>query len=154
MNNDVLSFENIKVSHDIIDEIWKLDPSQIDYIDSAKLSSYAVALSQYLIYFTFQRNKTKAEIHDLNKYVDRAVSLRLSESADLLKRFKTKVAATDYLVSMDTSLMEAQTKLDSLDMEMIRVDGIDKAVSDLISTLKRELTRRENELYQVRLERR
>jgi hypothetical protein len=33
------------------------------------------------------------------------------------------------------------------------VDGIDKTVSELIATFKRELTRRENELYTTRRER-
>ena len=49
--------------------------------------------------------------------------------------------------------MEAEAKLDELKIEMIQVDGMEKNISELIATIKRELTRRENELYATRQER-
>ena len=49
--------------------------------------------------------------------------------------------------------MDAQAKLDNLHTELLQTEGIDKCISELVATLKRELTRRENELYQVRVER-
>ena len=151
MNKDVLSFTKIKVNHDLLDEVWALDPKDIDHIDGSRLSSYALVLAQYLIYFTYQRNLSKAEQHRLNKYVDRTVSIILSD--DNTKKFKTKAAAYDYIVSTNTDLIAAQSKLEAIQKELIHIEGMDKAIGELIATLKRELTRRENELYQVRMER-
>lgn len=153
MNKDVLSFENIKINNDLINEIWKFDPRTLDSVDGVKLSSYAMALAQYLIYFTYQRNLTKAEVTKLSTYIDRTVSLTLADDSKLLKEHKTKKAATEYLVSVNMDLMEAQGKLDAFKTELMHTEGIDKVVSELIATIKRELTRRENELYQVRMER-
>lgn len=152
MEQDVLSFTKIKINYDLLDEIWKLDPRTLEHIDGMKLSSYALCLAQYLIYFTYQRNLTKAEQYKLRKFVDRTVSIIMSEEGT--KKFKTKGAATDYIISTNTDLMEAQTKLEAIHRELTQIEGMDKAISELIATIKRELTRRENELYQVRQERR
>ncbi len=154
MEKDALSYMNVAINHDLLDEIWKLDPRSIDQIDGAKLSSYAMALAQYLIYFTYQRNKTRAEQHRLDKYIDRTVSLIISGDKKYLSEYKTKAVAAEYIISIDTSLMAAQANLDTIHMELIQTEGMDKVVSELIATIKRELTRRENELYQVRVERR
>jgi hypothetical protein len=151
MNEDVLSFSQVRVDNSLLNEVWGLDPRTLDQIDGATLSSYALALSQYLIYFTHQRNITRAEQHRLNKYIERSVSLILSGDE---KKYKTKGAATDFIISNSELLMEAQTKLDNLHIELLQTEGMEKSVSELIATIKRELTRRENELYQVRVERR
>lgn len=154
MDKDVLSYESIKINQDLIDEIWQFDPRTLDQMGGIALSMYAVALAQYLIYFTFQRNKDKAEVYKLTKYIDRTVSLILSDDVALIKKYKTKTAAADYLISTNESLMEAQTKLEAIQLDLMKIDGIDKVISELIATIKRELTRRENELYTVRQERR
>ena len=153
MDQSVLSFTKITINHDLLDEVWKLDPRSMDHIDGAKLSAYAVCLAQYLIYFTYQRNLARAEQHRLDKYIDRTVSLILTDNIEYLKKYKTKAAATDFIVSVNSSLMEAQTQLDALHTELLQTEGMDKVISELVATLKRELTRRENELYQVRVER-
>jgi hypothetical protein len=154
MDQDVLSFEKIRINHDLLEEVWTLDPRQLEHIKGHVLSSYAIALAQYLVYFTYQRNMSKAEQHKKNKYMERKTSLMLSSDPDLLKKYKTKAAAKDFLVSTDEDLMLVQTSLDALYEELMWIEGMDKVISELIATIKRELTRRENELYQVRMERR
>lgn len=153
MDNDMLSFTKIQVNHDLLEEVWKFDPRKLDDINGVTLSSYSIVLAQYLVYFTYQRNIVKAEVHRLNKMIDRTVSLILSKDKTLLKEYKTKSSAIDFLISTDPYLMETQSKLDPLLMELMHIEGIDKTVSELIATIKRELTRRENELYTVRMER-
>jgi hypothetical protein len=153
MDQNVLSFTKIMINHDLLDEIWKLDPRSMDHIDGIKLSSYAVCLAQYLIYFSYQRNLARAEQHRLDKYIDRTVSLILTDNIEYLKKYKTKAAAADFIISVNSSLMDAQTQLDALHTELLQTEGMDKVISELVATLKRELTRRENELYQVRVER-
>lgn len=154
MDKEVLSYTNITLNRGLIDEVWKLDPRTMDHIDGALLSSYALALAQYLIYFTYQRNLARAEQHRLDKYIDRSVSLIISSDDAYLRKYKTKAVAADYIISVNESLMDAQAQLDALHKELIQTEGMDKVISELIATLKRELTRRENELYQVRVERR
>jgi hypothetical protein len=153
MQKDVLSFTHIELNNDLLNEVWKFDPRKLDELDGATLSSYAVCLAQYLIYYTYQRNLARAEQHKLDRYIDRTVSIIITSDTEYLKKYKTKAAATDFIVSMNESLMSAQSKLDDLHTELLQTEGIDKCVGELIATVKRELTRRENELYQVRVER-
>ena len=153
MDKDVMSFIKIQINNDLLEEIWKFDPRQLDNIKGIQLSSFSIALAQYLIYFTYQKNIVKADVYRLNKMIDRTISLILSEDKDLLKKYKTKSSAVDFLISTNTFLMETQSELDILNMELMRIGGIDKTISELIATIKRELTRRENELYTVRMER-
>ncbi len=154
MDKDLLSFKKIKINSDLLDEIWAFDPRDLDSLDGAKVSSYAMCLSQYLIYFTYQRNITKAEVHKLSRHIDRTASLILTSGDIDRKRFKTKSAGIDYIISTNTDLMGSQSKLETLQTELHHIEGIDKQISELIATLKRELTRRENELYRIRQERR
>lgn len=154
MDKDVMSFTKIKVNNDLLEEIWKFDPRKLDDLKGNTLSSYSLALAQYLVYFTYQRNITKANMHRMNKLVDRTISLILSEDKELLKKYKTRSSAVDFLISTNSFLMETQSELDILNMELMRISGIDKTISELIATIKRELTRRENELYTTRMERR
>ncbi len=153
MNKDVLSFTQVQINNNLLEEIWKFDPRELEHLDGAKLSSYALALAQYLVYFTYQRNLSRAEQHKHTKFIDRTVSNVMATEEIKAKKFKTKAAAADYIVSTNEALMSAQTKLDAIHDELMQIEGMDKVISELIATIKRELTRRENELYQVRRER-
>jgi hypothetical protein len=44
--------------------------------------------------------------------------------------------------------MQIQLELDTLQDELFLLQGMDKTISELIASFRRELTRRENELYQ------
>ena len=154
MNKDVLSFTSIRVDNDFLQTVWTIDPRTLDNIKGTTLSSYALALSQYLVYFTYQRNITKAEQHRLTKYIDRTVALIMSNDDSYVKKYKTKGVAVENIITNNEDLMAKQEELEAIQLELMKIDGIDKAVSELISTIKRELTRRENELYQTRMERR
>lgn len=153
LNKDIFSFKKIEINNDLLNEIWGFDPRLLDDLSGAKLSSYAMALAQYLIYFTYQRNLAKAEQHRLNRFIDRTVSNVMSSDEIKSMKFQTKTEARDYIITMNESLMASQTKLDTIQDELNQIEGMDKVVSELIATIKRELTRRENELYQVRMER-
>lgn len=154
MDKDLLACAKVTINRDLLQEIWTLDPRKLDSIDGAVLSSYALALAQYLVYFNYQRNLILAEKHKLSKYVDRTVSLILTTDKEYSKKYKTKSSAADFIITTNTSLMEAQSKLDDIQIELMWIEGVDKTLIELIATIKRELTRRENELYQIRVERR
>lgn len=152
LEEGVLSFTQVRVNHDLLSEVWGLDARTLDTIDGSVLSMYAVTLAQYLIYFTYQRNLTKVEIHRKNKFIERTLSLSMRK--ELIKQYGTKAAASDYLITNDENLIAIQSALDDLQEELLKIDGMDKVISELIATIKRELTRRENELYEIRRERR
>jgi hypothetical protein len=153
MHKDVLSFNQVRIDQDFLKEIWLLDPRTLENIDGAKLSAYALALSQYIVFLKFQCNETKAEIYRLTTYIERSISLALTDNPKLAREHGTKKAATEVLISTREDLMASQTKLEALKLENMKTEGMDKAISELIATIKRELTRRENELYQVRMAR-
>lgn len=152
MEKDIFCFEKITISNSLLDEIWTFDPRTLDQIEGKNLSMYAMALAQYLIYYNVQRNKTKAEVHRVSKFIERTTSISITP--DIQKTYGTKTAASAFLIATVPELSKAQEKLDKLYYELNLIEGMDKSVSELIATIKRELTRRENELYTIRKERR
>ena len=151
MDKDVFCFEKIQIDKSFLNEVWSFDPKTLDQVDGVLLSKYAIALAQYLVYFNVQKNKTKAEIYRLNKFIERTMSINITP--EVHKKYKTKSAASDFLIATIPLLSESQEKLDGFYYELNLVEGMDKSISELIATIKRELTRRENELYAVRMER-
>jgi len=151
MDKGVFLFEKVNPNIDFINEILTLDVRKLDTVLSATISKYATALSQYLIYFKAEINKTRVSIHQKQRALDSGVDQVLTK--DILKEYKTKTAAVEYIVSNSQFLTTIRTEIDLLKEELMRVEGVDRMISDLIATLKRELTRRDNELYITRKER-
>ena len=116
------------------------------------LSQYVIALSQWLIYFKYQVNETRARISQLKSDTEFLVSTWMTK--EILKEYKTQTAARDYLIRNNPESAVMYDKMQELKLDLIKVEGIDKAVTELISAFKRELTRRDNELYTIRKERR
>lgn len=151
MEADVLSFNKVKPSQDLIDEIWCLNVKNLQHIADIDISKYTIALSQWLIYFRAQVNQTQAEISKLKSDIEFLVSTWMTK--EILKEHKTQTAAREYLIRNNPESSSMRDKLEALQQDLVQVDGIDKATTELIAALKRELTRRENELYTVRKER-
>lgn len=151
MEQDVLSFTKVKPSQDLIDQIWCLNVRNLHGISDIDISRYTIALSQWLIYFKSQVNQTQAEINKLKSDLEFLVSTWLNK--DILKEYKTQTAARDYVIRSHPESAMMKEKLDKLQQDLLKVDGIDRAVSELIAAFKRELTRRDNELYTTRKER-
>jgi len=152
MDNGVLSFTKVKPNNDLIDEIWAFDVKNLHALTDPRLSEYVIALSQWLIYYKAQVNETKAEINQLKSDLDVIVSSCMSER--ILKEYKTQTAARDHIIRSEPSSSLMSDKLRKLQTDLIKVDGADRSISELIAAFKRELTRRDNELYTIRKERR
>ena len=151
MDKGIFLFEKVDPNIDFINEIFTFDVRKLDMLSGATISKYATALSQYLIYFKTEINKTRVSIHQKQRALDSGVDQVLTK--DILKEYKTKTAAVEYIVSNSQFLTTIRTEIDLLKEELMRVEGVDRMISDLIATLKRELTRRDNELYIMRKER-
>jgi hypothetical protein len=152
MQKGVLSFKNVIFNESLINEIFQMNPLTIPDLDGRIISQYMVALAQYLVYFKAQVNELKAEIYRISTLIDNGVSMCMSD--EKIKKFKSKKDATIYLINTTTHLTKLDDELKLKKKELMSVEGMDKPISELIATLKRELTRRENELYATRMERR
>ena len=152
MDKELLSFTKVKPASDLISEIWAFDVKNLHSMPDPKLSQYVIALSQWLIYFKYQVNETRARISQLKSDTEFLVSTWMTK--EILKEYKTQTAARDYLIRNNPESAVMYDKMQELKLDLIKVEGIDKAVTELISAFKRELTRRDNELYTIRKERR
>lgn len=151
MNKDLYLFREVKPST-LVEEAMRFDPNTLGSLDTLTVSKYLVALGQYLIYFKSETNKTKAEIAKKKKLY--TTSLSLSLDAKTLKEWKTKTAAVEFLVSTVPNLSALDEEIADLKQELTYLDGMDKPISEYIATFKRELSRREQELFTTRAERR
>jgi len=152
MDKQLLSFTSVKPSDDLISEIWSFDVKNLESMNDSKLSQYVIALSQWLIYYKSQVNETRAQISQLNSDLEFLMATWMTK--EILKEYKTQTAAREYLIRGNPESAIMFDKVQALKLDMIKVDGVDKAVTELISAFKRELTRRDNELYTIRKERR
>jgi hypothetical protein len=150
MNEELLKFKKVKPNKDLIDEIFTYDVNTLDATDGVIISKYAVALAQYLIFYKAEINNTKIEVFRKQRFIDATVGQLLTK--DLQKRYKTKKDAYSFIVNSNEELFKIQSDIFRLEDELMLVEGIDRTISELIATFKRELTRRENELYTVRRE--
>ena len=151
MDKGVLSFTKVKPQDDLISEIWSFNVNSLHSLADPVLSQYVIALSQWLIYYRSQVNESKARINQLQSDIEFLVATWMTK--EILKEHKTQTAAREYLIRNNTESVVMFDSLQKLKLELIKVDGIDKAVSELIAAFKREMTRRENELYTIRKER-
>jgi glutaredoxin 2 len=152
MDQGVLSFRKVQPSEDLINEIWAFNVKNLHGIADPTLSQYVIALSQWLVYYKAQINETKAVINQIQSDLEFLVATWMTK--EILKEHKTQTAARDYLIRDNPESAGMAERLRKMKNELIKVEGIDKAVSELIAAFKRELTRRENELYTIRQERR
>lgn len=152
MDKELLSFTKVRPPNDLITEIWAFDVKNLHSTEDPTLGQYVIALSQWLVYYKSQINETKAEISQLTGDIEFLVATWMTK--EILKEYKTQTAAREYVIRSNAESMAMYDKIQKLKKDLIKVDGIDKAVTELISAFKRELTRRENELYTIRKERR
>jgi len=153
MDDGVHLFQNIKPNIEFINEILTFDARNLDALESSTVSKYAVALSQYLIYFRSEVNRTKVNIFQKQRVLDTEVTRILVNDKEISKVCKTKAAAIEHVIGTSEALKAIRNTIDKLEEELMIVDGVDKMMADLVAALKRDLTRRENELYTVRKER-
>jgi hypothetical protein len=151
MDPSVLSFKKVNPNKDLIDEIWSFDVKNIDSTSEIIISKYIIALGQWLIYYRAQINDTKAQISQLTSDIEFLVATWMT--SQILKEHKTQTAARDYLIRTNPESSIMRDKISKLKQDLIKVEGIDKAVIELIAAFKRDLTRRDNELYTLRKER-
>lgn len=151
MDKNVLFFRDINPDKEFIEKIFHLDVRKLEAIDGIEISKYCIALAQYLIFLKYQINKTKSELLNKKRLVEGTLDLLLTKK--LIKDYGTKTTAVAHIMSISKELIALTNIMEPLKDELVLVEGMDKAISELIAAFKRELTRRENELYRIRQER-
>ncbi len=131
-----------------VKEVLKYDVRTLEQTDSVYISKCVIALSQYIIYFKSKCNENKV-LHSQKQRLLEATLFHLI-TPEIIKKYKTKKEARLGLVLTDPTLNKIQLELDVAQDEIYLVEGMDKTISELIASFKRELTRRDNELYQRR----
>ncbi len=151
MDKEVLFFRDMKPDKEFIEKIFHLDVRKLEAIDGIEISKYCIALAQYLIFLKYQMNKTKAELTNKKRLVQGTLDILLTKK--MIKDYGTKTNAVAHIMSTSKTLIDLTKEMEPLKDELVIVEGMDKAISELIAAFKRELTRRENELYRIRQER-
>ena len=151
MNKDVLLFQYVKPNTDLIKEAMEYDVKKLEQTSGETLSKYAIVLCQYNVFFNSERNKTKVKIHKAKRLLEGIINTLLTKED--VKKYGTKTAAVNNIINSSAKYSNIQEDIDNTNEELIYIDGIDKTISDIVATLKRELTRRENELHANRFER-
>ena len=150
MNKEVLAFNKVKPDSDFMDEVFTYNVKELERTSSITISKYAIALSQFLIYMKSEINRKKATLGSKKRALDAGVNQLITKS--ILKEYKTKTDASSYIISNNKELVDINDGLEVIKGELMLLDGMDKTIGELIATFKRELTRRENEMYVIRKE--
>ena len=151
MEEGLLLCKKVEPKLEFITEVLKYDVTTLESTDGVTLSKYAMALAQYLIYFKSQTNETRARLHRNKRLLENGINQLITK--EVLKTYKTKADAANAIISGSAELHVLKEKVEADQDETFLVEDIDKMISEYIATFKRELTRRENELYTVRKER-
>jgi hypothetical protein len=131
----------------LMDEIFAFDPRNLEATESAKISQYAIGLSQFLVFFTSQINKSKVLLMQKERIVDSYVAQSDIKAKTVQeKRIKVIEASTELKIISDA--------IELLECEIQMTENLEKYYIELINSLKRELTRREVEQKFSRDERR
>lgn len=140
--NELMVYRMTK-NETLMDEIFKFDPRYLETIGGADLSKYAIGLSQFLIYFTSQINKSKVLLMQKKRVVDVYVN-----KSDIKAR--TRAEKVRKVIDENESLQEIELDIEALESELMMTENLEKYYVELINSIKRELTRRENEKKFVR----
>jgi hypothetical protein len=138
-----------KPSLSMVEEIMVLDVNDLETITDDVLSKYVIVLSQYLIFFNSQMNRSRVMHKIYSRDFGRALSAAL-----IGVQGKTVAERTAKVVSENTKLAQLEGKVHHYENEVDLGKNHDDQVTTLINALKRELTRRENENQIIRRERR
>ncbi len=127
----------------LMNEIFKFDPRNLEAIKSVNISKYTIGLSQFLIYFTSQINKSKVLLMQKKRVIDTYVN-----QSDV--KTKTRAEKIRKVIDSNDKLKEIESDIEALEAELVMTENLEKYYTELINAMKRELTRRESEQKFIR----
>ncbi len=148
MANDLQLYEPCRLDEIFVKQIFAYDARTLEQTDDLFISKCILGLSQYLVYFKSEYNKKLQQKSEKQRILEAALFQIVTP--ELIKQYKTKKDIRSDLVYTNPVLNKLQIDIEVLQDELFLLDGMDKTIQELIAAFKRELTRRENELYQRR----
>ena len=130
----------------IMDEIFSFDVRNLEATPSIKISQFIIGLSQFIIYFGSQVNKTKVSLMQKRNMIESYVN-----RSDI--KAKTKAEKYRKVIDANPELVQIELGIKSEEQELTLVENREKYLMELIASFKRELTRRDNEFRLIRTER-
>lgn len=134
-------------NEDLMEEIFKFNPMNLQATPSESLSKYAIGLAQFLIYFTSKVNQSRVKLMQKERLLD----LYISRSPI---KAKTKIEKRRLVITDNAELHQVEIDIEALEAELKMTENLEKYYIELINALKRELTRRDVEHRFTRDERR
>lgn len=151
MHEDIFSYEKIKVDRSFLDRIWEFSPNNLDSLTTETLSKYSLGLAQFLIFFKAEQNKTRAVLAQKKRLLESSIAMSITPK--VVRENKTKAAQVEFVTQTSPELTQLSDEIEEIQLELIKVDSIDKVISEYIATFKKEIGRRENEMFSMRAER-
>jgi len=133
----------------LMEEIFNYDPRTLESTSSEDISKYAIGISQFLIYFVSEVNKSKVLLMQKKRFIEMSV-----EQSDIVKGRLTKADYKRNVIDSNEELQKVELDIEALEQEIVMTESLDHSYVELINTFKRELGRRDNELKFARDERR
>ena len=140
--------DKVRPIESFITQVFEYDVRTLGSTTGEFIAQCVLALSQYNIYYRNQYNEKKMLLSRQQRLIDSTLFHLITP--EIIKEFKTKKDARMRLLLTDATLNGIQLEIEVLQDELYLMDGMDKTISELTASFKRELTRRENELYQQR----
>jgi hypothetical protein len=144
---DELMLDHMPRNEDIMKEIFEFNVRDLDATSSLKISQFVMGLSQFIIYFGYQVNKTRVSLMQKRDAIESYIS-----KSDIKGR--TKAERKQKVIDANPELKQIELSIKIAEQELALVENREKYLLELINSFKRELTRRENEMKMVRTERR
>lgn len=151
MDKGVFLTNNVGSNVEFMNEVFSYDPRNLEQTPDITISKYIIALAQYLIYFNSEYNRAKVEVLQKQRFIDGVAGQLFTK--EFLKGYKTKKDAYEAVVNNSEELTKIREEKRILNDELLLLEGQDRAISELIAALKRELTRRSNEFQTIKRER-
>jgi len=152
LKESLLFYDKINVDKTLIEKVLNFNYYNVETLTDLELSKYSIILSQYLIYFKWQLNKTKVDHLQLKNKLESTLFHLVTPA--VVKQYKTKTDARSYLINSTSELISINEEIETFEYELMLADGLDKPIQEMINVFKREQSRRENELSSARFERR
>jgi len=133
----------------LMEEIFSYDPRTLDSTSSEDISKYTIGISQFLIYFASEVNKSKVLLMQKKRFIEISI-----EQSDIVKGRLTKSEHKRKVIDSNEEFKQVEIDIEALEQEVTMTENLERYYIELINSFKKELTRREHELKFTRDERR
>ena len=93
----------------LMEEIFNYDPRTLDSTNSENISKYAIGISQFLIYFTSEVNKSKILLMQKKRFIETSI-----EQSGIVKARSTKAEYRRKVIDSSEELKQDEIYIEAL----------------------------------------